>query len=340
MVKINFVGQKSKKKDEKGNVIKDEQGKPVYEIKNPATPAQLESAKKYGVNQERFATKEEYENAKNELTATGMTAKERQEAEATASTNLQTNAQNLEQQGAFKETQQAQDLQTGVNVKENGVINLRENLRAYNPSIQALRSQAIFEHVNQGAISDMSLTQFQSSPEILADPTLSALIKSELDFEVLKSGEAKASKLGTLVESIPFLGGLARKYGGNLIQTPSSDIDDILGELTTIDGDIKLQQTYAANGGDPTTIFTNMKNYEDRISWLESKIKLLTAQSPELRANPEEVDKIMQQIQGIYSHITSARTAVTQAAINNLESNSMTDFMLLQRYKNAAKTSV
>jgi hypothetical protein len=351
---INSVERKKNKKgelestyyDENGNITTDEN-----KIKNIEREIKLNLGGKHYIGGHNGAiseplTREEYEAAKALLypemdTKEGIINENVKKAVETIKNaevapqiqKEQEVANLLNEKGAFKESSEPQNLKEPLNINEETLL---PNFNI--PSLSAKASERVLNYIDLSAIKNMSFEEFANTPEYQNSETLKSLIKNELDMAIFKSGEARVSSLGALVEGIPLISGLARKYGGNLLETPSSKIDTIVKELSSLEGDIREQGNAATAGANPSIILDNMNAYEERILWLEGKLKFLIAQSAEMRSNPEEIDLIMTQIKGIYNRINDTRKKVSLSQIQQVESSTLKDFSLLQKYKKYLNT--
>lgn len=204
-------------------------------------------------------------------------------------------------------------------------------------SFDAIRNRQLLSLIDTEKIQGLNLQEFRQQPEVMSEPFLLELIKTETDFEVLKKGEAVASQLGTFVEAIPIAGSLARKYATG-ITTPGAAVDAINKELSTIDTELRDDGRMASTGIlDPLIALENVKKYESRILELESKLRFLISQSAELKNSPEEVDAIMQRVDGIKGGIADARSRAAQGLIERQVLNPDTAFLEFQRLKSSSK---
>lgn len=239
--------------------------------------------------------------------------------------------QQLEESGAFQGVQQAQDLNPQLTNIE-GVQPLGENVK----SVQAVRTTAVLNSIDQKRLQNMGLEEFQNSPEAISEPFLNELIRTETDLEVLKSGQATASTFGSFIEAIPVAGGLARKYAGGLITTPSSQVDDLVSNIDKLESQISREKE-ALESSDPYIVLQNLKKYEEQVTWLESKIKILSSQSAELKSAPEELDTINTKIQGTYTLISQVRNKAGIKTIERSQPTTDQAYLIFQNLKSANK---
>ena len=81
----------------------------------------------------------------------------------------------------------------------------------------------------------------------------------------------------------------------------------------------------------------NANNYEDRILELQSKLRFMIAQSPELRNSPEGTDALNQKINGILGGIEDTRLRAGQGAIERQVINPDEAFLLFNKLKGGSQ---
>lgn len=115
-----------------------------------------------------------------------------------------------------------------------------------------------------------------------------ALTKAEE--RIIKKGLDLNEKLGAVVEAIPFGGWAA---GALNIVTPSERVKDIESNLEEVE---QFASDVASNAGQglitPNKAIDLIEEYEIKLQEMEAKIKLNAVYSAELRANPEQLNKI------------------------------------------------
>jgi len=119
----------------------------------------------------------------------------------------------------------------------------------------------------------------------------------QAEAKAIQDGVTSGDQLGAIIESIPFVGALANKFARGLINTPKGSINELTAQ-------IKLQGTGALDDQRNAKLspemkeisYANVEMREDKIRELEGKIKQLVLCSAEARANPEEIDKIEEEI--------------------------------------------
>ena len=110
-------------------------------------------------------------------------------------------------------------------------------------------------------------------------------------------GISDAESFGTLIESVPVVGQVARKWASGLIETPSANADNVIGEVSKIGDAASTGQEKVRNGLEsPEFGLDRARKMEEDVANLEGRIKLLINTSPILRANTDEVNKIQEEI--------------------------------------------
>ncbi len=242
---------------------------------------------------------------------------------------LSQTSQQLQQNNAFAPTQQGRDLQptdTGAQVPNIGILGKIPEIQQ---TQQAFRVNSLLNNLDPKTLETSGL---ENKANPVSEEYLLSLAQNQIDRQVLESGEAKASRLGVFIEGIPGIGGYAKYVPG--ITTPGKAVKEINSELAIVEGDLREQGRWADQGTlDPFVALENAQRYEKRVQVLESKLRFLIAQSPELRNEPEEVDAIQQRIQGIYNNAQIARTRAAKGAIENQVTSTDKTLLILQELK-------
>ena len=138
---------------------------------------------------------------------------------------------------------------------------------------------------------------FPVTSETYDDMTIRELTLQDIRRENYDRGISKGEAFGSIVEAIPVVGSLARKYANGLIQTPSGNADNVIGE-------IRSERERAATSSEkvrsglisPENGLEQARQMEENIAALEGRLKLLINTSPILRANTDEINKIQEEI--------------------------------------------
>lgn len=140
-----------------------------------------------------------------------------------------------------------------------------------------------------------------SPEEVTDDRIMQNALKlelSDLELEVLESGEASVNKIGQIVEAIPLVGKLGRKWGVQLATQPASKVDEIGTTLDTLSSSVEDNVEFAkANPRKLPQYLDTINKGEEKVLRLEAKMKLIALQSPELQGNPEGLLEIQTKIQ-------------------------------------------
>ena len=138
----------------------------------------------------------------------------------------------------------------------------------------------------------------------LSEEEIVRLGLTPLDLEVLQSGEAEISNLGRAAESIPIIGRTGIRIAGtrlrlsDFFETPSKKVDELIALIKANSelAEVKLQ--YAR--GNPALA----RHYKDQIEELyqmnlrlQSRVKLLSIQSPAIQGNPDEILRLNGEIE-------------------------------------------
>lgn len=144
--------------------------------------------------------------------------------------------------------------------------------------------------------------------EILRQRTL-----SEVDRLAYSQAINAADKFGVMVEAIPFAGPTAGKYVVNL-RAPTGRVNLIISEIKQQKELISQVGGWVSGGViDPTKAEDILRQDENNINLLESKLKVLIDMSAELRANPEQVHKIESEVFSIRLSLFEARAKINAA---------------------------
>ena len=141
------------------------------------------------------------------------------------------------------------------------------------------------------------VTTGQTPEQITEDPAMQNLLRLNLsnrDFEILARGEANISALSQTMEGLPIVGGRVRAGGISISisdltgRSPSAKVDDLIALLK--DEGRFLQEAKSLG------LINEVEEHKNKILDLESKIKLIAIQSPDLLEEPEKIDNIKGQI--------------------------------------------
>ena len=130
------------------------------------------------------------------------------------------------------------------------------------------------------------------TPETLREAAL-----RQVSINSFNEGVSNAESFGSAVEAIPLVGGLARKYVNGLIETPSSNADEVIANLNKVKEAASTGQEKVRNGLEsPEYGLTRARQMEEKIAELRGRLKLLISTSPILQANTDEVNTMQEAI--------------------------------------------
>jgi len=152
----------------------------------------------------------------------------------------------------------------------------------------------------------------QVRERLVSPEELRSVALTKIEEQQIEKGVTASEKFGAFVEGIPIAGSIASKFAGGLIETPSGNVRTILKELRTEKTRATNIESQVRQGILPVSTATDqISDIELNIQRLESRIKLLVANSPELKFNSDEVNQIE-------TRILQARERIFQAKINIL----------------------
>ncbi len=127
---------------------------------------------------------------------------------------------------------------------------------------------------------------------------LSSLAKTEIERQVYETGITESEKFGAMIEGIPILGGLVNKFGGGAIETPTGNIETMVRTIRTEKSRAAEIATQVTQGvlTDKIMAMETVEDIELEMQKLQSRIKLLTENAPELRFDSDGINKIEQEI--------------------------------------------
>ena len=154
---------------------------------------------------------------------------------------------------------------------------------------------------------------------------------TQIEEDVYNEGITASEKFGAFVESIPIAGSLIRKYAGGTIETPTGNVETLVNTIRSERGRATKYETWAKQGElDPDIAFRRIEEVELNVQMLESRIKLLTNYSPELRFNSDGLNKVETEILRTREVLLAAKANALRGAIKNPDD--MNSFMALQSF--------
>jgi len=163
---------------------------------------------------------------------------------------------------------------------------------------------------------EAGLTGEEAFPTPITPETLREASLREIQKESFNEGISFGESFGSFVESIPVVGTLARKWAAGLIETPSANSDNAIGEIRSERERAATGTEKVASGRqDPSYALGQARAMEENIAKLEGRIKLLIQGSAILRANTDEVNKIQEEILRSKERVAQYRQAASIALI-------------------------
>lgn len=132
------------------------------------------------------------------------------------------------------------------------------------------------------------------SQALLQNPeTARELVLQEIQKKEAKKSTSGSEKFGAYIESIPLLGPLAGKWAGEMLETPSANVDTVLRNIKESRGRIlKKYEAIRANLFDPVLGYQNILDEEENLYLLEQRIKNLAVESAILIADADKLNVI------------------------------------------------
>ena len=242
-----------------------------------------------------------------------------------------------EQEKAFEEKKRLQEIsrfqqeQAKETIPEAPQISTKAFMigkKPASPFLQASISKRAVEKAEDleiGGVGIIEITQKMNEmgltpEEITSNPDEQALLKlqlNEIDLQNIKEGQVKVSRFTQIVETIPLVAKAERRYIGAL-KTPSGEIDKLLKALDEIERTNANNLGFAGkNPVNANEYLRQAKQSEADILKMESKIKLLTIQSRELQADPEQVRLIREKILGAKLSLQNSRQRLEVLSLAN-----------------------
>ena len=206
-------------------------------------------------------------------------------------------ARELENLGAFEEVtpKESQLLPTEPSL-------LEKSIPFFGRSLAALATTRNIAELTGGSAEGLgfggvSEGEAQQAFPALDNATARELLLNQIRQESFKKGISLHESIGSLTESIPVVGSLVSKYASDLIEDPSGNAANVIGEINKVKEAASTGQEKVRNGlENPEYGLTRARQMEEEIARLEGRMKLLVLSSPILRANSDQVNLIQEQI--------------------------------------------
>jgi predicted GIY-YIG superfamily endonuclease len=160
--------------------------------------------------------------------------------------------------------------------------------------------------------------QFKEALGVARPEELRTLGLTEIERLEIERGLSASEKFGALIEGIPVVGSLAGKYAGGLIETPSENAAQVKSNLLKEKRRMGSIETSVRLGVPPTTANEIIQDIENNVQRLESRLRLLINNSPELKFNSDLVNTYE-------TEILSIREKAFQTKLNILSLTPATD---------------
>jgi len=177
-------------------------------------------------------------------------------------------------------------------------------------------------------LDDEAKTEVALQPEILRTAAL-----TEIERQEIERGLSASEEFGTYIESIPIIGGLVSKYASGLIETPSGNTKEVVSNIRKERRRISNIETNVKLGYLPVvTAQEQITDIEENVQRLESRVKLLIQNSPQLKFNSDGVNTIE-------TEILTTNEKIFQAKQNILtgQSQDPLEIQLLQKMEELAE---
>lgn len=209
--------------------------------------------------------------------------------------------QQLEQAGAFEQVtpaepslQPTEPFGSGVPVLGPAIAAISEAIAQSFPSIKGKKAST-------GETAFPGLQTEQS----IREEALRIISQKNYD-----EGISKAEAFGSFVEGIPIVGSLASKYARGLIETPSSNAENVIAEINKIKEAASTGQEKVRNGLEsPSYGLDRARSMEEDLAKLQGRLKMLINTSPILRANTDEINKIQEEVLEAMEKVNRYKTA-------------------------------
>ena len=148
---------------------------------------------------------------------------------------------------------------------------------------------------------------FELQPEQLRTQAL-----TEIERQEIERGLTANEEFGAFVEAIPLVGSLANRFAGGLIETPSENAREVKSNILKEKRRISNIETNVKMGYLPPSVADEqLTDIEHNVQRLESRMRLLISNSPELKFNSDYVNTVE-------TEILSTREKALQAKLNIL----------------------
>ncbi len=220
-----------------------------------------------------------------------------------------------EQAAIQQQQQQLIDTQTPVRREldpQEGTLTFTEKLPVLGGTLAAVFDLA--NHILLPLVPDGEFKEaLKDNLAIIQPEELRTLALTAIERQEIERGLTASERFGALIEGIPVVGSLAGKYAGGLIETPSENAAQVKTSLLKEKRRIANIETNVKLGYLPVSVAQGqLTDIERNVQKLESRLKLLINDSPELKFNSDLVDTYE-------TEILLTREKIFQGRLNVLE---------------------
>lgn len=168
---------------------------------------------------------------------------------------------------------------------------------------------------------------FKNSLGVATPEELRSLSLTQIEKEEIERGLSMSEKFGALVEGIPVFGSLASKWAGGLIETPSENAREVKSNVLKEKRRITNIETNVKLGYLPGSVAREqISDIEENVQRLESRLKLLISNSPELKFNSDLVNTYETELLATTEKIFQAKQNILTGATQDPD-----EIQILQR---------
>tara|TARA_Y100000310_G_scaffold74695_1_gene70958 strand:- start:421 stop:1563 length:1143 start_codon:yes stop_codon:yes gene_type:complete len=228
-------------------------------------------------------------------------------------------AQVLGEAGAFEEVRlteprEAEELKTDIPILSAAAAGFSQAVQE-GSLVDLARRSGLFDFVTPQS-SDFFPEKrkgFEEFPVPEIPETARELALRRIRIAAFEKGVSRADLFGSMIEAFPVAGGAIKAIGGGeMLQLPSSTVDNILGNINSIKEDASTGQEKVRNGlEDPDFGLSNARRMEEDLAQLEGKLHLFVSVSPNLQANIDEINSIYNDIFEAYEKVERYRRAAS-----------------------------
>ena len=170
---------------------------------------------------------------------------------------------------------------------------------------QAAEAKRTINRLREGGFTNEEIQRMSS------DPNIAALGLNELDLEVIRKGEASVSNFGEFIETTPIIPRKIKAWVAG-VTAPSEKVNELKKNVGKASENIILWSDSAKNNPRFASRYIKLIEAEEQnILRLESRIKLISLQSPDLQANPEQINLNMAEITNVKTTIQNKRNELS-----------------------------